>query len=60
MKKLILLLAIAVVTVSCEKTEYRPTNTDGNFLHREKPVMPIRKTANGASREKSRSKNTNL
>lgn len=32
MKKLILLLAIAVVTVSCEKTEYRPTNTDGNFL----------------------------
>lgn len=30
------------------------------MMHREKPVMPIRKTANGASREKSRSKNTNL
>ena len=43
MKKLILLLAIAVVTVSCEKTEYRPTNTDGDFLF-------VIKTKKGISR----------
>ena len=43
MKKLILLLAIAVVSVSCEKTEYRPTNTDGDFLF-------VIKTKKGISR----------
>lgn len=43
MKKLILLLAAAVMAVSCEKTEYLPTNTDGDFLF-------VIKTKNGISR----------
>lgn len=43
MKKLILLLAVAVAAASCEKTEYRPTNTDGNLLF-------VIKTKKGISR----------